>query len=162
MMHADSAGEGMSPIVRTVAGWLKGFILLYGIYIVLYGHVTPGGGFAGGVIVACAFVLITLAEGGRMGLAHFGRGAASTLDCVGLLLFWVIAMLGMAIAPHVFFHNFISAGEEARFTLFSAGAIPVSNVGIGLKVGCSLFLVFIVLSVLRVTPAREPGKEGTP
>ena len=39
---------GMSMIVRTVTRWLKGPILLFGIYIVLYGHITPGGGFGGG------------------------------------------------------------------------------------------------------------------
>ena len=35
---------GMSLIVRTAARWLKPFILLFGGYIVLYGHLTPGGG----------------------------------------------------------------------------------------------------------------------
>ena len=57
---------GMSMIVRTVTRWLKGPILLFGIYIVLYGHITPGGGFGGGVIIACSFILITLALGEKM------------------------------------------------------------------------------------------------
>ena len=44
-MKHDPSEESMGEIVRTVARWLKGFILVYGIYVVLYGHVTPGGGF---------------------------------------------------------------------------------------------------------------------
>ena len=59
-MTPDRRPEGMGIIVKTVARWLKGFILLYGIYLVLYGHLTPGGGFAGGVVIACAFILLTM------------------------------------------------------------------------------------------------------
>ena len=161
-MNAPAPTEGMSPIVQTVAQWLTGFILVYGIYIVLYGHVTPGGGFAGGAIVACAFILVALAEGGRRAQAHLSRGAAASLDSVGLLLFWAVAMLGMAAAGHVFFTNFIATSEGARFTLFSGGTMPVSNLGIGLKVGCSLFLIFLVLAALRVAPAAEAEKGGAP
>ncbi len=74
-------------IVKTVCGWLKGFILLYGIHVILYGHLTPGGGFAGGVIAAAAFVLILLAEGEQAALQCFSRKAASTWDSVGVLVF---------------------------------------------------------------------------
>ena len=77
---------GMSMIVRTVTRWLKGPTLLFGIYIVLYGHITPGGGFGGGVIIACAFILVMLALGARSGLGVFSRGVASRLDSVGLLI----------------------------------------------------------------------------
>ena len=41
-------GTGMSMIVKTVTRWLKGPIMLFGIYLVAYGHITPGGGFGGG------------------------------------------------------------------------------------------------------------------
>ena len=51
-MSTHPGRHGMSLVVKTVTGWLKAFILLFGIYIVLYGHLTPGGGFAGGVVVA--------------------------------------------------------------------------------------------------------------
>ena len=74
---------GMSPIVKTVTGWVKGFILVFGIYIVLYGHLTPGGGFGGGVILAMAFVLLTLAYGKDESLRRLPYGVASELDSVG-------------------------------------------------------------------------------
>ena len=48
-MNQPRSRDGMSLIVRTICRWLKGFILLYGIHIILYGHLTPGGGFAGGI-----------------------------------------------------------------------------------------------------------------
>ena len=72
-MSALPPEPGLGVIVGTVARWLKGLVLLYGIYLVAYGHVSPGGGFAGGVVIACGFVLLTLAGGGRVGLEHFPR-----------------------------------------------------------------------------------------
>jgi multicomponent Na+:H+ antiporter subunit B len=142
---------GLGIIVRTAARWLKGAVLLYGIYLVCYGHVTPGGGFAGGVVIACGFVLLTLAGGRALGERHFARGAASTLDAMGVLLFLAIAWAGMWAAGGAFFENFIDTAEASRFTLASAGTIPFANLGLGLKVASSLFLVFAVLAALRLT-----------
>lgn len=87
--------SGMTTIVRTVCRWVVGCIFLFGVYIVLYGHLTPGGGFAGGVIIACAFVLLTLSFGKEVSLTKLSKGVASELDSVGALMFLIIALLGM-------------------------------------------------------------------
>ena len=147
----------MSEIVQTVARWLKGPILLYGIYIVFHGHLTPGGGFAGGVIVACGFILLTLASGEKHSLNLFSKTAASTFDSVGILIFLLLAVLGLWLAGGVFFDNFIGTPETARFTLFSGGTMPLSNIGLGLKVASSLFLAFTVLAALRIVDRSDDG-----
>ena len=152
---------GMSMIVRTVTRWLKGPILLFGIYIVLYGHITPGGGFGGGVIIACAFILVMLALGAQHGLRVFSQGVASRLDSVGLLLFLVIGWLGTGWASGYFFANFITTPPEAWFTLFSGGTMPSMNIALGLKVASALFLVFTVLTALKIATSEEAG-EGEP
>ena len=54
--------EGMTLIVKTITRLTVGLIMLFGIYIVLHGHLTPGGGFAGGVIVALSFIHLMLVE----------------------------------------------------------------------------------------------------
>ena len=151
---------GMGEIVRTAARWLKGVILTYGIYVVLYGHVTPGGGFAGGVVIACGFILLSLAGGEALGLGHFSRRAASILDTAGVLLFLALACAGLGWAGGTFFENFISTSEAARFTLLSGGIIPISNIGLGLKVASSLFLAFTVLAAFRILPGGGRGEEG--
>lgn len=159
-MNRTDTGPGMSMIVQTVARWLKGPVLLFGIYIVLYGHLTPGGGFGGGVIIACAFIMITLAAGEAAGLSFFSKGAASRLDSVGLLAFLVIAWLGMWLGSH-FFENFIDRPQTAHFTLISGGTMPLSNIALGLKVASALFLVFTVLAALHVVEkvvGDEPGE----
>ena len=168
----DRPGEneaGMSMIVRTVTRWMKGPILLFGIYIVLYGHITPGGGFGGGVIIACAFILITLALGEKNGLDIFSKGLASKLDSGGLLIFLVVGWLGTYLAAGwaggYFFENFITTPEQSYFTLLSAGTMPVLNIALGLKVASALFLVFTVLTALRITQGgvdveENPEEEG--
>lgn len=157
-MSHNPAHEGMSVVVQTVARWLKGFILLYGINMVLYGHITPGGGFAGGVVIASAFILLMLAQGERRGLSFFSKGAASALDSAGVLAFLALAVAGMLWAGGVFFENFIATKAQARFTLFSGGVIPLSNIALGLKVASSLFLVFTVLAALRI--GDEEGEDS--
>ena len=114
-------GNGMSMIVKTVTRWLKGPIFLFGIYLVLYGHITPGGGFGGGVVIASAFILITLAMGQFSGLQTFSKAVASRLDSVGLLLFLAIGWLGTWWAAGHFFENFITTPAAPQFTLTSAG-----------------------------------------
>jgi len=79
--------HGMSLIVRTVAGWLTGFILLFGICVVLYGHETPGGGFAGGVTMASSFILLTLAFGQQMAFRSLGQRPTTILASAGILVF---------------------------------------------------------------------------
>lgn len=156
-MSRPDDDAGMSLIVRTACGWLKGFILVYGVYLILYGHLTPGGGFSGGVVCASAFVLITLAEGEGAGSRVFSRAAASRGDGVGALLFLLMAVLGLLVAG-TFFVNIWSTDPSQHFRLFSGGIMPFCNVGIGLKVCSSLFLVFVVLTALK--PAEEPAEES--
>ena len=126
-----------------------------------YGHLTPGGVFGGGVIIACAFMMVTLAAGEAVGLGLFGKGASSRLDAVGLLAFLVIAWLGTWLGSY-FFQNFIDTPQDAWFTLISGGAMPLSNIALGLKVSSALFLVFTVLAALKVIEQAiggEPGEE---
>lgn len=157
-MNDETSRAGMSLIVKTVTHLLAAFILLFGVYIVLYGHLTPGGGFAGGVIVACAFILLTLAEGRRAAGKTASNAASSALDCLGALMFLGVAVAGLYMSKeHAFFRNFIETSRESWFRLWSSGTILMCNVSIGLKVGMSLLLVFSVLAAVRVT-TRDRGR----
>jgi len=151
--------NGMSMIVKTISGWVKVLIFLFGIYITLFGHLTPGGGFAGGVILACSYVLLMLAFGGKFAKESLSPSLVSKLDCVGALMFIAIALFGLLYGAGSFFYNFIQqemmAGQDRTFDLVSAGTIPLANIAICLKVGASLFLVFMLLSEFRLNPSSE-------
>ena len=133
---------GMTLIVKTITRLTVGLILLYGIYIVLHGHISPGGGFAGGVIIALSFIHLMLAFGREMALKKLSQAAASILESFGALMFLLIAILGF-LGGHFFFNFFSSKGKP--FELFSAGIIPLCNIAISLKVGAGLFAIFAAL-----------------
>ena len=140
--------KGMTVIVKTISGWVKVLIFLFGINIILFGHVTPGGGFAGGVILASSYVLLMLAFGREFVEKNLPISLASRLDCLGAFLFAVVAILGLVFGG-TFFVNFLYQKylPGHPLSLVSAGTIPLSNIAIGLKVGASLFLVIFALSV---------------
>ena len=139
--------KGMSVIVKTIASWVKVLIILFGIYIVLFGHLTPGGGFAGGVILASSYVLLMLAFGKEFVNKNLPLSLGSKLDCIGAILFISIAIFGIIFGGYFFKNFLIEYGQ--RFNLISAGTIPLSNIAIGLKVGASLYLVIFLLSAFR-------------
>ena len=136
---------GMSIIVKTVTRLTVWLILLYGIYIILHGHLSPGGGFSGGVIVALSFVHLMLAYGKEMVVTRLSNRLVGVWESTGVLAFLTIALLGLTAG--YFFNNFLPAGEP--FSLLSAGTIPLSNIAIGLKVWAGLFAIFVALVLLR-------------
>ncbi|MFH1269962.1 MAG: MnhB domain-containing protein [Candidatus Omnitrophota bacterium] len=139
--------KGMTLIVKTITRLTIGLILLYGIYIVLHGHLTPGGGFAGGVIIALSFVHLMLAFGKETALRKLSQGAASVLESLGAIMFLTIALLGFLGGGYFFLNFFLHKGRP--FTLFSAGIIPLCNIAISLKVGAGLFAIFAILVLFR-------------
>ena len=143
--------QGMSLIVKTITRLTVGLILLYGIYIVSHGHVSPGGGFAGGVIIALSFVHLMLAYGKDVALEKMPKSVASFFECMGALIFLAIALIGFT--GGYFFLNFMSKGEP--FKLFSAGIIPLCNIAISLKVGAGLFAIFTALILLRFESEKK-------
>ncbi len=143
--------KGMTVIVKTISSWVKVLVFLFGIYIIITGHLTPGGGFAGGIILASSYVLLMLAYGREFAEKNLSLPVASKLDCVGALAFAVIAVLGLFYGGS-FFLNFLYQQQiipSENFKLLSSGTIPLSNIAIGLKVGASLFLVILLLSSFK-------------
>lgn len=82
----------MTLIVKTVTRITLGFILLYGIYLALNGQTSPGGGFAGGVIIALAFIHIMLAFGKEVALKRLRAHRLRLTISTAALIFIYIAM----------------------------------------------------------------------
>lgn len=147
--------SGMTFIVKNISKLIVAFILLFGPYIVLYGHLTPGGGFAGGVIIAIGFVLLGLAFGKDFVLSILPDFWASMWDNIGAFLFFLIALLGLPLG--YFFFNWLWHGIP--FELVSAGTIPLSNISIAIKVGACLYAIFLGLSIYGSIVTEEEKEE---
>lgn len=139
--------EGMSTIVKKVTQLLAGIIFIYGIYIVLHGHITPGGGFAGGVIIAGAFILLILAFGSSaLNLKKEVAGTSNT-ESVAILMVVILALMALLFGAKVFFSNFLAKGEPGE--LLSAGVIPLYNIFIGIEVAGAILTIFLALVIFK-------------
>jgi multisubunit Na+/H+ antiporter MnhB subunit len=142
----EKKNSGMTFIVKTITNVMVGFMLVFGAYIVLYGHITPGGGFPGGVMVALAYILVTLAYGRKVVESMVSGMAGSIADDLGALAFLILGLIGLWFGGKFLF-NFLPKGTP--FNLFSAGDIMLYNLAITLKVGMSLYIVFLALAILQ-------------
>ncbi len=142
----------LSVVVRTICDIFAWFMGIFGVYIIIHGHLTPGGGFQGGAVVATMAAFLLVAYGGKKVLSFVRPGFYSGMETAGLLLFIAAGFLGMGTT---FFYNFL-AGRGGLFgavvpigpnsgILNSAGTISVMNIAVGLEVigGLSLILIYM-------------------
>jgi multicomponent Na+:H+ antiporter subunit B len=127
----DKNEEPASLIVYSGCRFLFPIILLVGIYILIHGHLTPGGGFQGGAIIASAFLLMYLGCRGK----RINENTSKLVEVLGGFTFIILGIIGLIIGKDFLF-NFMPKGEP--FTLLSAGIIPIIYIAIGLKVGSEL------------------------
>lgn len=118
-------------ILRHSASLLFPLLLLVGLYIILHGHLTPGGGFQGGVLLAGAFFLPLLAIPGR-GIHHTGLSIVEGLAGASFILIGIAALVD----NQAFLTPMLSHGVLGQ--LWSAGTLPLLYGALGLKVGSEL------------------------
>ncbi len=117
-------------LLTTGSRLLTPLILLFGAYVFVNGHLTPGGGFQGGAILASAALLLLLTDP----LKRFSHMLISVIESISGLVFVGVGVLGLLLAADGFLDNRILP-TGAFGTLFSAGAIPLIYSFVGLKVG---------------------------
>ena len=124
-----------TEIVQNGADILVPLIAIFAAYIVMHGHLGPGGGFQGGAVMASCVLLLLLAKPDyRIKLAHF-----SFIESLAGILIVVVGIAGIILASGFLDNRVLPLGEFGAF--FSAGAIPVLSVLLGVKVGCELIVI---------------------
>jgi multicomponent Na+:H+ antiporter subunit B len=124
-----------SEIVETATELLLPMVILFGIYVFLNGHLSPGGGFQGGAIIASGtmFLLLALPE------SHISRLFISIMESLSGFSYVIVGVLGVILAGGFLDNRIIGLGTFG--SLFSAGAIPLIYVFVGIKVGFELSAV---------------------
>jgi multicomponent Na+:H+ antiporter subunit B len=121
-----------SIILSTAQKLLFPLIVLFGIYVFINGHLTPGGGFQGGAVIATGFLLLLMANP----QADFRHGLFNYIESISGISYVIIGILGVVLGLGFLDNRFLPLGHLGR--LFSAGAIPIIYSFIGLKVGAEL------------------------
>jgi multicomponent Na+:H+ antiporter subunit B len=152
--HEASAPERPAPSLaaRALGGALVGPVLVLSAYVVIHGHLTPGGGFSGGVVGAGA-LLLAYAAGQRVRLRRVGSIAMlEASEAIGAGGFAALALGGL-IAVGATLQNFLPLGTSGM--LLSAGTLPVGNLAIGIEVAGAVAL--IVAEFLEQALLEEPA-----
>jgi len=128
----------MDIIVRTIAKGLFPFIILFGVYVLFHGHLTPGGSFPGGVIIATGIALVAISFGLRKAERIIKEDTAHIVE--GLVaMFLVLIILFEAFVRGVF----TPTGKV--FELWSAQQILFLNVVGGVMVSMAIVLILFLL-----------------
>ncbi len=120
-----------SSIVTSGSKLLFPAIILLGAYVFIHGHLSPGGGFQGGVIIATGFLLMLLAYE-NYSVSHT---ALSVVESLAGITFAGVGLLGF-MHGGTFLQNFLPTGVMNN--LFSGGIIPIIYIAVGFKVGAEL------------------------
>jgi multicomponent Na+:H+ antiporter subunit B len=98
---ASAAGIPVSPVVAFVLRVTAPFIAAFGAFVIFKGHVSPGGGFQGGVILGALLVLLSFVSGRGLQQPLIPVPLARWLQAAAPLAFAVMGVLGLAAAGAV-------------------------------------------------------------
>lgn len=131
--------EDNDIILKQASRVLTPFILIYGIYITFHGHLTPGGGFSGGTVIAASLILNRISNGNRGSGLNIDRmmGIAS----IALVCYGLIKAMGTFFPD--FAHRALPRGIPGD--LLSGGAILPLNIAVGMVVACVMYTFFCLI-----------------
>jgi multicomponent Na+:H+ antiporter subunit B len=132
-------------ILKTITRLLFPYILLFGFFIMMHGHITPGGGFSGGAIISAGFVLYTLTFGLHAAEAKLPHHVLSKVETAGVLWYILLGLVGTITVG-----SFLTNGQAGfplgnAFSILSSGMIALLTIGIGIKVASTMITLFRTL-----------------
>jgi multicomponent Na+:H+ antiporter subunit B len=143
-----------NAILTVVARFVIPLIMLFGLYVQFHGEYSPGGGFQAGVLFGAAWILFVLIYGLDTGLRVIPETLIYNLACLGVLLYCLIGVLGVALGGHFLdFDVLLSAPKAAQ----QAGIILV-ELGVGVTVA-AVVMLFFTCFVRRRAAAMADGAD---
>jgi len=127
------------PILQMVARFLVPVIAVFGIYVILNGHISPGGGFSGGAILGSGMILYVSAFGFKKTEKFFNEevykvAKVSALCCYVCCLSYYFYMGANG------FDNHIPLGTPGA--IISSGLILFIDIFVGTEVACTMYAFY--------------------
>ncbi|MDO4811416.1 MAG: MnhB domain-containing protein [Eubacteriales bacterium] len=139
-VEAETVDYYADPIVRTMCKFVIPVILVFGIYILLNGHLSPGGGFSGGAILASAFIIFAMVWGDERAQGTIRVPVIKTITLCALC-FYALSKTYSFFTGANHLHSVISPGVPGR--ILSAGLILPLNVAVGVVVCCTMYSFYM-------------------
>lgn len=126
-------------ILQHVTALLMPLILMYGAYVILNGHISPGGGFSGGAVMGAGLILYLSAFGFKKTERFFTYRTFRTVSLCALS-FYALSKAYSFFTGANHLPSVITPGVPGR--IFSAGLIPYLNIAVGLVVCCTMYAFY--------------------
>ncbi|OHD80706.1 MAG: hypothetical protein A3J97_05980 [Spirochaetes bacterium RIFOXYC1_FULL_54_7] len=128
-----------TELIDVVTGKLGPVVLIFGLYVMMFGHMSPGGGFQGGVVVASGIVFLALGSraGGRSRITEPGNLAR--IEALGFLFLVIASLVGSFTGAGYFGNPLARAGISPVVYIIALNAV------IGLKVGAGISLMCVAM-----------------
>lgn len=149
--------KSKNVIVKTASDVFMPLGLMFGIYVILHGHLSPGGGFQGGVVVASAVVLVYLGYG-QSGLKKvFNLETLKVSETIGAIMYSGFALIGIIFGATFCRNIFVDRGTAGTpGDLYSSGTIFWMNFSVGFKVLTGVgFLILFMLGLMASSEEKE-------
>lgn len=146
-------------IVKCAADKVLPFSLVFGIYIILFGTLSPGGGFQGGVITASAVLLLYIGYGYATASKAVKQEVLRVSEPIGATLYVILGFCGIVLGS-VFCRNVFFANGKIG-DLISAGNISFMGWTVGFKVLTGIgFLILLMLGLLAPEFRRNGSEDA--
>jgi len=146
MRYKDGIKE-RNIIVKCGADMLLPFAVVFGFYVILFGTVSAGGGFQGGVIVASACLLLYLGYGYKTATNAINMEVLRVNEAIGAILYTLLGVCGLVLGVRFCQNVFYNCGAVGD--LISAGTITFMSYSVGYKVLTGVgFLLLLMLGLL--------------
>ncbi|PIE53942.1 MAG: sodium:proton antiporter [Dethiosulfovibrio peptidovorans] len=138
----------LSLAARTVCNLFAWFLIIFGVYIIIHGDMSPGGGFQGGAVVASFMALLLVSHGGKRILKWVHMSVYWVLLFFGLLLFIGLGFWGLG--HGAFFLNYLAVPHHVAASM-SHGLVPFSgtiglmDIAVGIEVAGGLTIILIAM-----------------
>lgn len=129
-----------NPITTLISSIVAPFILLFGMYIIVHGHYSPGGGFQGGAMLAASVILIRLVLGSEIGQLQFNSTWGTPLGSLGVLIYFGTGLAAVFFGGTFLNYHFLPVAQEASMKR-SFGILFV-EIGVGLAVMAILIAIY--------------------
>ena len=126
-------------VLLSASRLLTPFLLIFGIYIILNGHLSPGGGFSGGAVLGAGLILYQVSFGYKKTERFFTYKTFRVLS-VSSLLFYSAAKTYHFFTGANHLENRLTPGVPGR--IFSAGLLLPLNIAVGCVVACTMYALY--------------------
>lgn len=144
--YVDRSKVPSSVIVKTMVAFLAPFIILFSIYTIMHGEISPGGGFQGGAIIGASMIIFTTIFGLYESSERIPQRIRAPLEGSAAIIFFIVGVLGLVGGGNFLTYAWPNIASSLQPAVVTWLTILVE---IGIGMGGAMVLISILFSLIR-------------